>query len=968
MASSKRNRPARKPHGLIGSALAGLGLLSLVTGATGQGVPLGAAQNVAIASYAGVTNTGPSIVNGNIALSPLITITGFSVSNPPGPGIVTGTVHYNDTPAQNARADAMTAYNTLAGQAYLPANDKTGVDLGGLTLTPGVYHFNTSAGLTGALTLNTLGDPNAVFIFQIGSSLTTATGSSVVVAGGGTPNIYWQVGSSATLNSTTAFDGNILALASVTMKTNASLANGRAIALNGSVTMESNGISSPAALNTPALGRFWNGSASNLWSGTNWSDNVNASNPPVPLGANVDVTFSVNPTLIPTPIPIHQSTLLGGDQMISSLTVNDTAPVTIGGPGTLTLRTTGQLTGINVNSGAGLTTISSNLVLSDLSSQVVTVNNAAGMLISGVVRDVVGGSNGLTKAGTGVLTLTGANTYTGATEVTSGTMLAGNVSAFGSGVLVINGGVVDTYKSQVLGMNVGGYVQNGGQIRMDLEGTTPDKYTHFNVLEPIDPTVPPVLRGGTVFVYNLSGNYVPYGAWVGNPSGDVQKIVQTSHGLSGQFASNSPTSDFYNAAFNVDFHYHQGDTLLYPTLTYDPLNAKVTWVQRPFDSLPGLTANQAAVGAALNTFQSNNPVDPAGMITYLDGLPIATLPDLYNSLMPGDLTAMFQIGFAGADMQNANIERHLELVRQAPQGYTPPPSTTRSKDSKGGVVESAPVMTREDKRWSFFLEGSGEFSRVNGDLNAFGYDFNTERVTVGADLRVSENFAVGIMGSYAESNADLAHGGSIDVNTGKVAVYATVFGNGFYLDGLIGAGYNSYDTTRAGLLGYANGSTNGWELDTLLNGGYDIHQGDWTYGLTASVAYTRVQFDSFTESGSLAPLGYPSQEQESLRTNLGARIAYTATMGGMKVTPQVRVSWQHEFLDSTQSMRSQFAFGNSPMFTVDGPNMGRDSALISAGVNLQVTSTLNIYAYYDGQVGRSNYVSNNVSLGLKYDF
>jgi len=837
------------------------------------------------------------------------------------------------------------------------------------------------------------------------------------------------------------------------MATGANLVNGRAIALTGSVTMDSNGIAA-SVLNVAAPGRSWNGSANNLWSATNWSSAVTGLDH-INLGTGADVVFSVNPS---PPTPQNQNTLLDTDTTISSLTVNDAAAVTIGGTHTLTLTSTGLVTGINVNSGAGLTTLSSKLLLGDL-SQVVTVNNAAGMLISGIV----GGNNGLTKAGAGLLTLTGSETYTGATVVssgtlqlgdgltagssialsnsvlvapdstlaiglksgetfgnsvtnngriqwiqagtntqastsvfsgsgnmlvtgggttvllgsnsftggttvnTSGTVLAGNgitntSAPFGSGALTINNGYVDTFNSQLLQMNVGGYVQTGGQIGMHLEGTTSGTYTRYNVSGTSN------LSGGSVFVYDRSGIYVPYGAWVGNPSGDMQNIIHTSGGLTGQFASNAPLSDFYNAAFNTDFHYHQGDTLLYPTLTYDPANAYVRWVQRPFDSLPGLTANQAAVGAALNVYQATNPVNPGGVITYLDGQPISTLPDLYNSLMPADLTAMFQIGFAGADMQNANIERHLEMVRQAPPGYTPPRSTISSKDSKGSGVEAAPVMPQEDKRWSFFIEGSGEFVRVNGDLNAFGYNFTTERVTLGADLRVSENFAVGIMGSYANSNADLARGGSIDVNTGKLAAYATVYGNGFYLDGLIGAGYNSYDTTRAGLLGYANGSTNGWELDTLLNGGYDIHQGDWTYGLTASVAYTRVQLDSFTESGSLSPLSYPSQYQESLRTNLGGRIAYTATMGGMKVTPQVRVSWQHEFLDSTQSMRSQFAFGNGPEFSVDGPAMGRDSALVSAGVNLQISSAFSIYAYYDGQLGRSNYISNNVSLGLKYDF
>lgn len=155
--------------------MAGLGMVALSSGANAQAVPLGEAGKFAIVSSQGVTNSGPSVVDGNIALSPLTTITGFTFSNPPGLGVVNGTVHYNDWSAMLAQSDALTAYNSLAGMAYLPANDLTGQDLGGMTLAPEVYHFDTSAQLTGELTLATGLDPDAVYVFQIGSTLTTAT-------------------------------------------------------------------------------------------------------------------------------------------------------------------------------------------------------------------------------------------------------------------------------------------------------------------------------------------------------------------------------------------------------------------------------------------------------------------------------------------------------------------------------------------------------------------------------------------------------------------------------------------------------------------------------------------------------------------------------------------------------------------------------------------------------------------------
>ena len=113
------------------------------------------------------------------------------------------------------RVMSLTAYNDLAGQAC--DTNLTGQDLGGKTLTPGVYCFNTSAQLTGDLVLDAQGNPAAVWIFQMGSTLTTASNASVVVINGGSScNVFWQVGSSATLGTGTAFKGNILALASIT--------------------------------------------------------------------------------------------------------------------------------------------------------------------------------------------------------------------------------------------------------------------------------------------------------------------------------------------------------------------------------------------------------------------------------------------------------------------------------------------------------------------------------------------------------------------------------------------------------------------------------------------------------------------------------------------------------------------------------------------------------------------------------
>jgi hypothetical protein len=199
-------------------------------------VDLGSAGTYAVLGASTVTNTGPSVINGDLGVWPG---TAYVPGTPAA--TVNGTIHaLGDIAAQHAQASLAIAYNDAAGRTV----GVVGVagDLGGRTLAPGLYKSTSTLAITGDLTLDANGDPNAVFIFQVGSALTVATGGRVVLSGGAkAANVFWQVGSSATLGTHSALKGTVMAYASITIATGATL-DGRALAQHAAVTLDTNAV------------------------------------------------------------------------------------------------------------------------------------------------------------------------------------------------------------------------------------------------------------------------------------------------------------------------------------------------------------------------------------------------------------------------------------------------------------------------------------------------------------------------------------------------------------------------------------------------------------------------------------------------------------------------------------------------------------------------------------------------------
>jgi outer membrane autotransporter protein len=264
---------------------------------------------------------------------------------------------------------------------------------------------------------------------------------------------------------------------------------------------------------------------------------------------------------------------------------------------------------------------------------------------------------------------------------------------------------------------------------------------------------------------------------------------------------------------------------------------------------------------------------------------------------------------------------------------------------------------------------------------------------LGVDYKVTPNLAIGLAAGYTGTTADLADGGRVRVNGGKIGLYGTFFqneqqpaptmskdsskeapapapsiGGGFYADVAVFGGYNSYDTRRSALQGDARGSTDGGELDALFGAGYDFKKGNLTFGPTASFNYTYLGTNSFTESGSLAPLNIHGGQNTSLRSAFGFKVSYDIKAGSVIIKPELRAAWQHEYGDTAASIDSNFANGGGDTFRVSGPEIGRDSALLGAGFAIQCSERCAIYAYYDGELGRRNYQAANVTGGFRIAF
>ena len=623
-----------------------------------------------------------------------------------------------------------------------------------------------------------------------------------------------------------------------------------------------------------------------------------------------------------------------------------------------TAGTTLDITGFNTQIGslAGGGAAGGNVTLG--AATLTTGDDNTSTTHSGVIS---GAGGALVKNGTGTFTVAGANTYTGGTTLNAGTLAAANGSAFGNGNLTVNAGTLRTSGGPlVINIGSGNVAINGGTVVANVGGTIPgvnhDQILTTGNVGAIAGTLALVQQGGYLLAPGDKVNLVQAGTVAG---GSVNGTAIPNSGVTGL------------AAFSVT-------PLLIPTVNLYPTSVTLEAMQGSFLALTpvlGLTPNQIAVAGALDSVAAKN-LFKTGIVpelNFLDTQPLSTLPGNLDKIAPEELTSIFHLGVALANVNSSNLTRRMDDIRSG-NASAPSAPIGNGKRFVGGAngptgKRSQEIAPPNDAKWGAFLTGSGEFTRIGSTSNAAGYNLNTGGVTVGADYRVNEKLAVGLSLGYANTSASLVNGGSLDADGGRFGIYATYFDQNFHLDASVTGGINSYRSRRVTPNNtVATGSPDGSEINVLIGAGYDFKFGALTVGPIASYQYTNMHMDGFTETGAFAPLTVSGKSADSSRTSLGIRASFEGHIGSVVIRPEVRLAWQHEFGGTSYAITSRFAtLGGNP-FTVSGTAVGRDSLLASAGFIIMWNERLGTYVYYDGNIGAKNLESHNISGGVRFQF
>ena len=426
---------------------------------------------------------------------------------------------------------------------------------------------------------------------------------------------------------------------------------------------------------------------------------------------------------------------------------------------------------------------------------------------------------------------------------------------------------------------------------------------------------------------------------------------------------------------------------------------------RIYANVPGFSG----LGTALDNMNGTNP-HAAVILNALGQVPDAGLPAALAQLSPKSLEAFRNVAFDNNTFYTEQLNNHLAGLRDGLTGFDASafslnssnmdPSLTQIKDHLiaydpalrpglisdiadpvlGGVdtkdMKSAQINTEPANRWSTFIAGDVILANLDNTQPYQNADYTTGAVTAGADYRLDDRFTVGALFSYAHSDIDLDNSSShATVDSYAPGIYASYVDGGWYGNALASYVRNSYTEDRKinlpGLVGDNHGATDGNQGTVNLTGGYEFHGGAFKFGPVATLEYVHLDIDSIQEQGPTA-LNINDQSDDSLRTLVGFEGRYATTVdtcyGKWLLTPHLSASWQHESLDNSNGITSQFNQAGGGSFNVQTDQPERDSAFIDAGLDAALTNYATVFVDYQVQAGQDDFFAQSVQGGVRISF
>lgn len=408
------------------------------------------------------------------------------------------------------------------------------------------------------------------------------------------------------------------------------------------------------------------------------------------------------------------------------------------------------------------------------------------------------------------------------------------------------------------------------------------------------------------------------------------------------------------------------------------------------------TKNQQALAAVLDPLvvAGGNSADLNDFFSELTELTDDEVRSALDQMSPRYLGMIPQVFASHNSAQTQNIWNRLVQVRGS-QG-TPTHSVNLNFRDGNGNQDSSVSTQRiaptgptglapqsEEQEWGLYTIGTGQTGDVDDTNESVGFDFQTTGINVGADYYINKQLVAGVTLGYSSGDAELDdNGGQVDTDSLKVGVYTTYFEDGssekisvWYVNAYLGGGYNEYDferTVNAGTISQtAKGDSKGYELNSVIGGGYDYQLGDATIvGLITSLRYDRLWVDDYSESGAGSlGLDVDDQDLDSLRSDLGVRVAYSVVaIDDIIWHWGAQASWQHEFMDTENTVKARLVNGASASFNTDvNQDISADTLSLGASLSGEISTQLSVGVAYFAEINE-DYTSNTLNFSIAYRF